>query len=76
MGMRAVLLARLRRMLPAAAAGSGTTGVVALREGRAFLRFELFGGDVDHGGWTPQDRFDAAKAGRPEPFGLTSAVRG
>lgn len=49
-------------------AGSGTTGVVALRLGRAFLGFDLAGGDVEQGGWTPHDRLRAAARGKPEPF--------
>lgn len=44
-------------------AGSGTTGVVAIRMGRKFVGFDLAGGDVDHGGFTPQDRLDAAAKG-------------
>jgi len=44
-------------------AGSGTTGIVAIRLGREFIGFDLAGPDADHGGFTPQDRLDAAVKG-------------
>ena len=48
-------------------AGSGTTGVVAYRLGRRFVGLDLGGGDIDHGGWSPNDRLRAAALGVRDP---------
>ena len=45
-------------------AGSGTTGVVAHKLGRAFVGIDIAGGDADLGGHTAHERLAAALAGR------------
>jgi len=44
-------------------AGSGTTGIVAVRLGRRFVGIDINGGDCDLGGHTAQQRVDAAGHG-------------
>ncbi len=53
-------------------AGSGTTGIVAVKLGRDFIGLDLAGGDCDLGGHTPNQRIVAARAG----LGLEEALAG
>jgi hypothetical protein len=42
----------------------GQWGSAAIALGRAFIGFDIAGGDCDHGGWTPNDRLRAAERGK------------
>ena len=57
-------------------AGSGTTGMVAARLGRAFVGIDLAGGDKDMGGHTAHDRIRAAAEGRTTEEAARARIHG